>query len=47
MREFELTKSVIITMNESKTLEVDMGTITLVPLYEWLLSTDGAEPLAA
>ena len=37
MREYDFKRSVIITTNDSKMLKVDMGTITLVPLYEWLL----------
>ncbi|MBU1932110.1 ATP-binding protein, partial [Patescibacteria group bacterium] len=38
MREYDFKRSIIITMNDSRTLKVDMGTIALVPLYEWLLT---------
>lgn len=37
MKEYDLKEGLIITMNDAGTLKREIGTITLVPLYEWLL----------
>ena len=40
MRELSVTESTIVTMNESETLEVESGTVHVVPAWEWLMPGD-------